>query len=186
MLGADSGRDSIQKIVSASVALPALQWCAVQTRSRHERKIRDYLVARGFEAYLPLMPEIHRWSDREKKVEVPVFAGYVFVRVWPDPAARINVLQGPGVVRIVSFGKTITWIPDKQIEDIKLVLDRKIPCMPYTYLTAGRRVRIRGGCLDGVEGVLVTLNSDCSIVVSIDAIQRSVAIRVHNYDIEPV
>lgn len=77
-------------------------------------------------------------------------------------------------------------IPDKQIEDIQALLATEAACTPYPFLKVGRRVRIRGGSLAGVEGILVAKNADRSLVVSIELIQRSVAVRIDGYDIETV
>jgi transcription antitermination factor NusG len=75
-------------------------------------------------------------------------------------------------------------IPDKEIEDIRTLLTQNGTCALYPFLRVGQRVRIRGGCLDGVDGILVAKNSDRSLVVSIDLIQRSVAVRIDGYDVE--
>jgi transcription antitermination factor NusG len=75
-------------------------------------------------------------------------------------------------------------VPDKEIEDIKTLLTHDAACTPYPFLKLGTRVRIRGGCFDGVEGILVGKNRDRSLVVSIELIQRSVAVRIDGYDVE--
>ena len=77
-------------------------------------------------------------------------------------------------------------IPDKEIEDIQTLLAQNVTCALYPFIRMGQRVRIRGGCLDGVEGILVAKNSDRNLVVSIELIQQSVAVRIDGYDVEPV
>jgi transcription antitermination factor NusG len=77
-----------------------------------------------------------------------------------------------------------TPIPDEQIESLKRAISMDVPCFPYAFLSAGRRVRIRGGSLEGVEGILVRQGADQSVVVSVELLHRSVAIRVEGYDIE--
>jgi transcription antitermination factor NusG len=79
-----------------------------------------------------------------------------------------------------------TPIPEKQIEDIRLILDRNVPFEDYPFLEVSQRVRIRGGSLDGVEGTLVAKNSDQSLIVSIDLIKRSILVRVSGYELERV
>ena len=137
-----------------------------------------------FTTYLPQIRKRIQVARRPREVLRPLFPGYIFVRLCPTSLERLKVLQAAGAVRFVSFGTTIAQIPDKQIADIQLILERKVPCTPHDFLSAGQRVRIRGGCLEGVEGVLVTVNSDSSMIVSIGAIQGSVAIRIHGYDFE--
>ena len=77
------------------------RWFAVWTRSRHEQVVRTQLDEKGITAFLPTVARWSRWKDRKKKVDFPLFPGYVFVRV--DPAERLAVLKCTGVVSIVSF-----------------------------------------------------------------------------------
>jgi transcription antitermination factor NusG len=168
----------------AGLATPC--WYAVRTRSRHEKKIASELRDKGVGHFLPLQTQVHRWSDRNKQVQVPLFPGYLFVRTVPLPEARVSVLRTPGVVGFVGDQGKGTPIPDKQIEDIQTILEQNIQFSLHPFLNINQRVRIRGGCLDGVEGVLVGMNSDLSLVVSVDLIKRSMAIRVSGYDVAPV
>ena len=161
------------------------RWYAVQTRARHEKKVATQLQGKGVAVYLPLIPQVHRWSDRSKVVQLPLFAGYAFVRTELSPVARLGVLQTAGVISFVgNHGQGIP-IPDKEIEDVQALLTHKAPCALYPFLKVGQRVRIRGGCLDGVEGILAALDSKRSVVVSIELIQRSLAVRVEGFDVEP-
>ncbi len=84
-----------------SAAPEKTNWYAVQTRSRHEKKVADEIQDKGISSFLPLITQIHRWSDRRKEVDVPLFPGYVFVRTSPSPDARISVLRTPGVAGFV-------------------------------------------------------------------------------------
>jgi len=161
------------------------RWYAVQTRARHEKKVATQLQGKGVAVYLPLIPQVHRWSDRSKVVQLPLFAGYAFVRTELSPVARLGVLQTAGVISFVgNHGQGIP-IPDKEIADVQALLTHKAPCALYPFLKVGQRVRIRGGCLDGVEGILAALDSKRSVVVSIELIQRSLAVRVEGFDVEP-
>jgi len=168
----------------AGLATP--QWYAIRTRSRHEKKIALELRDKGVSNFLPLQTQVHRWSDRNKQVEVPLFPGYVFVRTVPMAEARVSVLRTPGVVGFVGDQGKGTPIPEKQIEDIQTILEEEVQFTLHPFLNLNQRVRIRGGCLDGVEGVLVGMNTDLSLVVSVDLIKRSMAIRVAGYDVVPV
>ncbi len=166
------------------LSLERPQWYAIQTRSRHEKKVTAELRDKGVYAFLPLMKQVHRWSDRNKEVDVPLFPGYVFVNTSGVPEARVSVLRTPGVANFVGNHGKGTPIPDKQIRDIQAILEQRVPIAAHPFLTVNQRVRIRGGSLDGVEGVLVGMNSDLSLVVSVDLIQRAVAIRVSGYEVE--
>jgi len=163
-----------------------LQWFALRTRSRHERVVIQQLAAQGFETFLPTVTELHRWSDRKKQVEVPVFSGYTFVRFAYSHEERVRVLRAHGAVGLVGAQGVGTAIPDIQIDDIRKLLTHKVPLRKHGFLRIGQRVRIRGGALDGVEGILIAENGDRSLVISVDPIERSLSIRVEGYEVEPV
>ena len=159
-------------------------WYALYTRSRHEKAVTALLQQKGVTTFLPLFSRVHRWSDRRKTVQVSLFPGYTFVRVNATPESHVRVLQTPGVVGFVGTGRRGIPIPDKQIEDIQTVLAQNIPCASFPFLRVGQRVRIRGGCLDGIEGKLVTLKGDRTLVISVEPILHSLAIRIEGYDVE--
>ncbi len=119
-------------------------------------------------------------------VEFPLFPGYAFVRLVYQPEERMRVLRTEGVVGFVGAHGQGVAIPEKQIEDIQIILASKVPCESYPFLKIGQRVRIRGGSLEGTEGILVGHDGDRMLIVSIELIQRSVSIRLHGYDLEPV
>jgi transcription antitermination factor NusG len=161
-------------------------WYAVQTRARHEKSVAFRLQERGVTTFLPLVTETHRWSDRKKVVEVPLFNCYLFAKIAPTNPDRLRVLQLEGVLSLVGKRGEGTPIPDGQIESVRLLLDEKLPWGSHPFLKIGQRVRIRSGALDGMEGILVSCNGDRTLVISVDAIQRSLAVRVEGYDVEPV
>jgi transcription antitermination factor NusG len=161
-------------------------WFAVQTRSRHEKKVADEIQDKGISCFLPQVTRLHQWSDRRKKVDLPLFPGYVFVHTLTSPEARLSVLRTPGVAGFVGSQGKGTPIPDKQIDDIRVILEQKVPFELYPFLEVNQRVRIRGGCLHGVEGILVAKNPDKSLVVSIELIKRSIMVRVTGYELEKV
>ena len=143
------------------------------------------LEERGFETYLPLVTEIHRWSDRRKAVEVPLFSGYTFARLTATPADLLHVKRIPGVVSIVGAKPAGTPIQAEQIESVRILLAGKHPYENYPFLKLGQRVRICNGSLRGIEGILAACKGENKLVVSIELIQRSLAISLDNYDIEP-
>jgi transcription antitermination factor NusG len=180
---------SSQPIYQITDSLPATlgavpQWYAVQTRGRHEKKVANKLQEKGIETFLPAMREVHRWSDRNKIVEVPLFPCYTFVRVGVNTADRLRVLQTDGVIRIVGTGTELSAIDAKQIDDIRTLLGAGVPLMMYPFLRMGQRIRVRGGCLDGLEGIFVSRPNESTLVISVDAIQRAIAINLDGYQIE--
>jgi transcription antitermination factor NusG len=100
--------------------------------------------------------------------------------------SRARVLHTPGVVQFVGSTGCGTPIPDEQIASLQAIAAHGIPTTPHEFLCVGKRVRIRGGALEGMEGTLSTICNDRSLVVSIDLIQKSVAIRIEGFEVEPV
>src|ERR1022692_5195130 len=169
----------------AAVEPAPRQWFAVQTRYRFEKRVVTQLAAKSVEVYLPLLTEHHTWSDRERAVTLPLFPGYLFVQIVRSRETWQAVLQTAGLIGFVSFGGTGAVVPPKQIEDLQLLLQQKVPFSLYPFVHTGQRVRIRGGCLHGLEGTLGQ-HEKGKLVVTIEAIQRSLAIEIQGYELELV
>jgi len=161
-------------------------WYAVQTRARNERVVLQRFQDKGLTTFLPTVTEVRRWSDRWKQVEIPLFSCYVFVKILPTNEDRMRVLCTDSVFDFVGTPRYGTPIPDEQIEAVQLIVNERMNWETYPFLKIGQRVRIRSGSLTGVEGILVSRNGKRSVVVSVDAIQRSLAVRVEGYEIEAV
>jgi len=172
--------------VLAGAVLEGGRWFAVQTHARHEKAVVQRLMDRGVTAFLPLFKQVHRWSDRRKTIEKPLFGCYVFVRIVPRGDERLRVLLVDGVLKFVGAAGQGLPIPDEQISAIRALVEEQLPYYSHPFLKVGQRVRIRGGALDGVEGILMSRSGESSLVISLDAIQRSLALRVEGYDIEPI
>ena len=162
------------------------RWFAVHTRSRHEKVVAQEIRDRGVEAFLPLMKEERRWSDRRKIVELPLFTCYVFVKLFPKNADRLRVLTVEGVLGFVGTHGWGIPIPDEQINAVRALLEEQLPFASHPFLKIGQRVRIRSGSLANVEGILVGRSGEHTLVISLDAIRRSLSVRIEGYDIEPV
>ena len=161
-------------------------WYAVQTRARHEKKVAKQLQEKGATTFLPLVTQTHRWSDRSKVIELPLFPCYAFARLAPSVEMRLLVLQTAGALSIVGANGVGAPIPDKEIEDVQMLLAQNATSSLCPFIKVGQRVRIRGGCLDGVEGILVAEKSDRRLVVSIELIQRSISVLIDGYEVEAV
>ena len=160
------------------------QWYAIRTRSRHEKMVAEQLEKQSIESFLPLVKRTRKWSDRTKEVALPLFSGYTFARLLFFSPDRLRVLQTHGVAGFVGVNGVGTTIPESQIQDIRTLLASKVPFEEHPFLRVGQRVRIRGGCLDGVEGVLAAHNGDKSLMISLEPIQRSLSIRIQGYALE--
>jgi len=162
----------------------ASHWYALHTRPKHERAAVQRLAERGVETFLPMITEERRWSDRKKRLQVPIFSCYVFAKFVPNKEERLHVLRVAGVLSLVGSRGEGTPIPDEQIAAVRTVMDTDLAWTSYPFLKIGQRVRVRSGALEGMEGILVARNGGNTLVISVDAIQRSLAVRVEGYEIE--
>jgi transcription antitermination factor NusG len=178
--------ESVAQLPPLNCAPVESSWYAVHTLARHEKRIAAQFEEKRVCTFLPLLRQIHRWSDRRVKVDVPMFSCYAFVRIVHTVEERLKVLRTPGVLGFVGCERQGTPIPDEQIESLRTAISENIPCFPHAFISAGRRVRIRGGSLEGVEGILERQGGDQSLVVSVELLHRSISIRVEGYDIELV
>lgn len=172
--------------MSPAQAAVAMNWYAIRTRSRHEKVVERQLQGQGIDVFYPAVHQVHQWSDRRKVVESPLFAGYAFVRIAPSPEERVRVLRTQGVVELVGGQGQGIPIPAEQIEAVRAVLAGSVPFAPRAFLKVGQRVRVRGGSLDGVEGILVAQNGNRNLVISVEPIHRSLSIDIDGYQVEPV
>ena len=161
-------------------------WYGLQTRPRHEKIVAHRLEERGVTTFLPLITEVHRWSDRKKSVEVPLFGCYVFAKFVPNRTESLRVLRVDGVFGLVGARGEGAPIPEEQIDAVRTLMEERLPWSSHPFLKIGQRVRLRSGALDGVEGILISRNGDRTLVISVDAIQRSLAVRVEGYEVEAV
>jgi transcription antitermination factor NusG len=161
------------------------RWFAVQTRPRYERKVAFDLQEKGIKSFVPLYSAKNQWSDRRQTISIPLFPGYAFVHIPSGQGIRIAILRTGGVMSFVGSKGLGTPIPDSEIEAVQTILEQRIPFSLHPYTSIGQVVRIRGGALEGVRGLLTKVNDDQSLIISVELIQRSVAMRITGYDIEP-
>jgi len=160
------------------------RWFAAYTCANHERRVREQLEQRWVDSFLPVYESVRRWKDRRVRLEMPLFSGYVFVRI--APVHPRQVLQFPGVVRLGGFNGQLTPLPDDEIESLKKGLAAGVRAEPHPFLRVGRRVRVRSGPFEGREGILLRRKAKLRLVLSIELILRSVVIDVDAADVEPL
>jgi len=159
-------------------------WYAACTRSRHEKKVAQYLLQKSVVCFLPLCNEVHQWKNGKANVELPLFPGYVFVN--SAPADLIRVLQTPGVVRFVTTKGSPTSIPEAELESVRAVATSDVIAEIHPFQDFGARVRITQGPLRGIEGILVSQKGSSRVILSITLIMRSVSVEVAVHDFELV
>jgi transcription antitermination factor NusG len=159
------------------------QWYAAYTSPRHEKYVARQLDERSIDSFLPLYRAMRRWKDRRKQIELPLFPGYVFVHF--DLQQRLRILGLPGVVRLVSFNGQPATLPEQDMDTLRRGLDLQIYAEPHPYLRVGRKVRVVHGPMAGAEGILVRKKDKFRLVISLEAIMRSIAVEVDAADVQP-
>jgi transcription antitermination factor NusG len=163
-------------------APPAINWFAVYTSSHHEKRVASYFDQREIQFFLPLYTARHAWKNRcEAKLELPLFPNYLFVRI--DRYERVRVLEVPGVLSLVGFGRTPAPLADFEIEALRSGLG-KGTIEPHPFLVIGERVRIKRGPMTGMEGVLLRKKNNFRVVLALDVIMKCIAVEVAAEDVE--
>ena len=160
------------------------RWYAAYTCANHEKRVGEQLKQKSLEYFLPLYDSVRRWKDRKVCLQMPLFPGYVFVRL--PIQHRLRVLQIPSVVRLVGFNGHPTALPDDEMEALRNGLAQRLRAEPHPYLAVGRRVRIVRGPLQGAEGILLRKKNHFRVVLSLELILRSIVVDVDVADVMPL
>ena len=164
------------------------QWFVLWTNSHCEQLVHDQLAAKGFEVFLPTIKIWSRRKNARSALAAPMFPGYAFVRHAMDKWTYVEVLKTRGLVRILGERwDRLVPVPDPEIEGIRRIAAVNAPVMPFPFLREGERVQIKEGPLAGLEGILVHVKpSKGLLVVSVNLLQRSVAVEVDCTRVTPV
>jgi transcription antitermination factor NusG len=164
-----------------------MAWYAVHTKSRHEYKTNSGLAQKNLATFLP---EIEVWSkrkDRKKKIVIPLFPGYLFVETpLLDNETKLAILKTFGVVRILGKKENTEPlpVPESKILALKRLLDKKVEMFTIQYPKAGEPARIIDGPFAGIEGMVIQSDLEKELfVISIELLQRSVAIKLEGFQI---
>ncbi len=175
----------LEMIQRATLSRPhPLSWYATQIQSRLGSVASDTLRSKGYEEFLPLYRSQRRWSDRIKKLEVPLFPGYLFCRL--DVHDRLPILTTPGVLGIIGAGKTAIPVDDEEIEAIRAILRSGLAAQPWPFLRVGSKAYIESGPLEGVEGIITNTDKVCRLIISVSLLQRSVAVEIDREWARPI
>jgi len=168
----------------SAVSTYGAPWVALVVRSKTERRVQAGLENAGIESFVPWHGVRRRWSDRIKVLEHNLLPGYVFCR--SSFAERTLVMRQPGVRWVVSFANTPALIPNSEIAALRRAVSSNLPLGPWPFLKAGERVRIERGALAGIEGILARDCEGWRVVVSVEVLERSVAVQVDRDMISPI
>ena len=176
--------DQVSSLLLASPGSPptatAPAWHVLWTRSHCESLVADQLAAKGFRVFLPTLNVWSRHGDRRRVAALPMFPGYVFFHHPLDKWSDVEVRKARGVVTILGDA----WdrravVPAAEIEALARLVEARLPAVAHTYVREGQRVRIVGGPLADVEGVLVRTKPGKGLfVLSIELLHRSVAVEI--------
>ncbi len=158
-------------------------WLAAYTRSRHEHQVARQLGEKSLEYLLPTYERLIRWSDRIKRVNAPLFPGYVFVNICERE--RVLLLETAGIVQLVSVAGAPACLSDEDVDRLRLCCFGSPDVEPHPYLRIGRRIRVKHGPFTGWEGTLLEKQNSRRLVVNIEQIMKSVSINIHSADVEP-
>jgi len=161
-----------------------LLWFAIQVKSTHEKRVTSLLQYQTYECFLPLYTSRRRWSDRIKRVELPLFPGYVFTRF--TAVDRIPILKTPSVISIVGIGAIPTPIDESEIAAIQRAVASGFGLSPHPFLQIGQRVRINGGSLCGLEGIIADVRKRDRLILSVTMLQRSIAVEIDSAWATPI
>lgn len=168
--------------MTSAVEFSALPWYALKVKARSEALAACALRAKGYDPFCPAYREPRRYCDRMKVVETALFPGYLFCRF--DLQRKLPVISSTAVQYIVSVDGAPANIADDLIASIRLAVEAG--ARPAPYLTAGQRVRVLFGPFAGIEGLFVSEAAKKQFIVSIDMLQRSIALHIDQCLVCPV
>jgi len=154
---------------------PIYGWHALYTRHQHEKVVAGVLANKGLEVFLPLYTAAHRWKDRTKQLSLPLFPCYVFVREGLD--RQLQIMTTPGVFSWVGGSRPVE-IPEADMEALFKMVASSLRVEPHPFLKCGDWVRVKLGPLEGVEGILLRKKNLFRLVLSVEMLQKAVAVEV--------
>lgn len=159
------------------------RWYAAYTIANHEKCVAHQFAVRQIEHFIPLYESARRWKDRRMILHLPLFPGYVFVRI--TLRDQLRVVQIPGVVRLVGFNGKPAALPEEEISALRASLGNSINAVPHPLLATGRRVRVTNGPLNGLTGVVLRRRGKSRIVISIELLQQAICVDMVYADLAP-
>ncbi len=141
-----------------------MNWYVVYTKPKWEKKVAEKLIQLGIDCYCPLIIQLKQWSDRKKKVEVPLFNSYVFVHL--NEAERNSVFQVAGVVRYLFWLGKPAVVKDQEIEIIKTSLkDPNISEVSVSPIQVGDKITLESGAFANQRAIVQEVSSNYYILV---------------------
>lgn len=164
-----------------------LGWHVLWTRSNFERIVAEELTNKGYEVFLPMVEQWSKEGKGQRGCALPMFRGYLFLHHAVDKSDYIDICKTKGLVSVLGARwDRLAYVPDREIENIRLAVESKLPTAPYPFLEEGDRVRLTRGSLAGAEGILVKNEPEKGLfVISVNLLRRSVAVEVDCTNVVP-
>ncbi|KAF2342058.1 UpxY family transcription antiterminator [Flavobacterium tistrianum] len=141
-----------------------MNWYVVYTKPKWEKKVADKLNQLGIECYCPLIIQVKQWSDRKKKIEVPLFSSYVFVKL--EDSERNLVFQVAGVIRYLFWLGKPAIVKDQEIEIIKASLKASnISDITVSTLQVGDKIKLESGAFVNQNAIVREVSNNYYILV---------------------
>lgn len=151
----------------------SLPWFALYVKPKHEKTVTTLLGGKGLETFLPTYRRHHK---RSKHFDLPLFPGYVFCRC--ESSKMLPVVSTPGVFLIVGNGRTPEPISEAEIGSIRRMIGSGTDPCPWPYVAEGNEVCVTSGPLRGLQGLMVDTSQEKWLVVSLNLLRRSVAVKL--------
>ena len=158
------------------------RWYVFYTYPKFERKVHEYLQQENYESFLPMHWVVRQWSDRKKRIEVPLFPNYIFVNI--EQNKIFEVLKTPKLISCVTFNKIPAFIRQKEVDCIKQIVENEYPFEVCCNLKIGDSVEITQGPLTGMEGVLVEERGNHRFALRIELLQLSLLVNIPSVYLE--
>jgi transcription antitermination factor NusG len=160
-------------------------WYALRVKSRHEFVTSAELTRKDIENFLPFVSRMRQWKDRKKNVKFPLFPGYVFVHLAPQPGVLLDVLKTRGSVCFVSLepGKP-AFVSPEEIASLKVMLESGEQLDVFPAFKEGTAVRVKRGPLCGIVGTMVKRENHHMFFITIDILGRSAGLKISAEDVE--
>ena len=182
-----SGIEMVERVEVSLHVASAEQWYALYVQVNHEKEVAKRLEQKEVSCFLPLMETWSKRRDRRKKIQLPMFPGYVFVHVLLDSSANLTLVKTPGALSLLHNSDGPLSIPTFQIENLRTLVTSVQPLQIHSYLKEGDWVRVMRGPLAGCVGILLRTDPKRGrLVVSVDIIRQSVSVELDLEDIEPL
>ncbi len=152
------------------------KWYVFYTYPKFEKKVHDYLLEKGYESFLPVHWVVRQWSDRKKRMQVPMFPNYIFVKIECNKV--FEVLKTPKLVSCVKFNNVPACLRQAEVDNIRQITESEYNFEISNNLKVGDPVKIKEGALSGLEGVLIEERGSSRFAVKIESLQQVVIVNV--------